>query len=164
MMNRIVANLARGIAHAQRNAENVPDEEHDQRRPDDVPADNEKSADDLKPDLLAIAIDGTTRVGQAEGCAAGGCGEEAGSDASNECADKVRVEDIEGVVDMLEQCDVAFAEVEANLMDGLALCSREKGRKLTQGMVPDPSPRQIAPQPATTPAAGVIATSPVIMP
>ena len=34
----------------------------------------------------------------------------------------------------------------------------------TQGMVPDPKPRAMAPQPATTPAAGVMATRPVIMP
>jgi len=29
MVNRIVANLARGIAHAQRDPENVSDEDHD---------------------------------------------------------------------------------------------------------------------------------------
>ena len=33
-----------------------------------------------------------------------------------------------------------------------------------QGTTPAPTPRRIAPHPATTPAAGVIATNPVIMP
>lgn len=120
MVNCVVANLTCGIAHAQRNAENVPDEDHDQRRPDDVPADDEKSADDLKPDLFAITVNGAAWVGQAEGCAAGGCGEEAGTDATDECADEVRMEDVESVVDVLKQCDVAFTKVEGDLVDGLA--------------------------------------------
>lgn len=34
----------------------------------------------------------------------------------------------------------------------------------TQGTVPEPNPSKMAPQPATTPAAGVMATKPVIMP
>ena len=33
-----------------------------------------------------------------------------------------------------------------------------------QGTVPEPRPRRMAPHPATTPAAGVMATKPVIMP
>ena len=33
-----------------------------------------------------------------------------------------------------------------------------------QGTTPEPTPSRMAPQPATTPAAGVIATKPVIMP
>jgi hypothetical protein len=120
LVNRKVANLARGIAHAQRNAENVSDEDHDQRRPNDVPADDEKGPDDLEPDLFAVAVDGTTGVGQSEGCAASGRGEDAGADAADECAYKVCVEDIEGVIDVLEERDVAFAKVEGDLVDWLA--------------------------------------------
>ena len=116
MVNGVVTNLARRFAHPQRDPENVSDEDHDQRRPDDVPADDEKSADDLEPDLLAIAVDGTARVGQTERCAAGRSGEEAGSDAANKCADEVGVEDVEAIVDILEEGDVAFAKVEADLV------------------------------------------------
>jgi len=102
MVNGIISNLTRGIAHAQRNTEDVPDKEHDQRCPDDVPADDEKGADDLQPDLLAVAGDGSAGVGQAEGCAAGGCSKDAGANAADERADKVGVEDVEGIVDALE--------------------------------------------------------------
>ena len=41
---------------------------------------------------------------------------------------------------------------------------RPKTFMVIQGMVPEPIPRRMAPQPATTPAAGVMATRPVIMP
>jgi hypothetical protein len=52
------------------------DETHDQRGPDDIPADDEESADDLKPDLLAVASDGTTGVGDTESGAALCCSPE----------------------------------------------------------------------------------------
>jgi hypothetical protein len=81
-MDSIVANLACGIAHAERNAQHILDEEHDERRPDDVPADDEEGADDLQPDLLAVAFDGSARVGESKGLAAFDCGKQAGADST----------------------------------------------------------------------------------
>ena len=57
------------IAHAQGNAADIFDEDHDEGGPNDVPADDEEGADDLKTDLAAITCDSTAGVGQAEGSA-----------------------------------------------------------------------------------------------
>ena len=64
------------VAHAQRHAADVFDEDHDQGGPHQIPADNEERADDLQPDLLAVAGDGAAGVGEAEGGAAFGGGPE----------------------------------------------------------------------------------------
>lgn len=58
-MHGVVANLARGVGHAERDAQDVLDEDHDERGPDDVPADDEEGADDLEPHLPAVAVNGT---------------------------------------------------------------------------------------------------------
>ena len=58
------------FGHAQGHAADVLDEAHDEGGPDDVPADDEEGADDLEADLSAIACDGSTWVGDAEGRAA----------------------------------------------------------------------------------------------
>ena len=72
----VVADLEHLVRHAQRDAADELDEHHDERRPDDVPADDEEGADDLEPDLLAVAGDGAAGVGDAEGGAAFGGGPE----------------------------------------------------------------------------------------
>lgn len=115
MMDSIITNLTGSIRHPQRYAQNVLDEEHDERRPYDIPADDEEGPDDLEPDLLAIAIDGAARVGEAEGCATRGSCEETGADTADQCADEVGVEDVESVVNALEDGDVALAEIQSDL-------------------------------------------------
>jgi len=52
--------------------------EHDDGRPNGVPADDEQGTDDLEPDLAAVAVDCAAGVGVAEACDARGCGEDAG--------------------------------------------------------------------------------------
>lgn len=66
----VVADFAHFVRHAQGHAADVFDEDHDQGRPDDVPADGEEGADDLKADLAAVAGDGAAGVGETEGRAA----------------------------------------------------------------------------------------------
>lgn len=52
----VITNLEMFLRHAEWDTEDILDEDHDQGGPDDVPADDEESADYLEPDLLAIAI------------------------------------------------------------------------------------------------------------
>ena len=66
----VVADFAHFVRHAQGHAADVLDEAHDERGPDNVPADDEEGADDLQPDLSAVARDGAAGVGEAEGRAA----------------------------------------------------------------------------------------------
>ena len=63
----VVADFAHFVRHAQGHAADVFDEDHDEGRPDDVPADDEEGADDLQADLTAVARDGAAGVGQTEG-------------------------------------------------------------------------------------------------
>lgn len=81
------------LAHAQRHAADVLDEEHDERGPDGVPADDEQGADDLKPDLLAVAVDCTSGVGVAETGDAVDGGEETGQETTEDTGDEVSVRD-----------------------------------------------------------------------
>lgn len=120
MMNSIVANLACGIGHPQRHAQNVLDEEHDERGPDDVPADDKERTYDLKPDLLSISVNSTAGVGETEGCAASGCCEKTRTDTADQGTNEMRMEDVEGVIDTLEEGNVALAEIESDLLYGLA--------------------------------------------
>jgi hypothetical protein len=60
----VVANLAGGVGHAERDAQDVLDEDHDEGRPDDVPANDEECADDLEPDLLAVAVNSALQNGK----------------------------------------------------------------------------------------------------
>ena len=72
----VVADFAHFVRHAEGHAADVLDEDHDERGPDDVPADDEEGADDLEADLPAVACDGAAGVGEAEGGAALFCGPE----------------------------------------------------------------------------------------
>lgn len=60
LVNCIITDHALLIGHSKRNAHDVFDEEHDEGGPDDVPAYNEESTNNLEPYLLAIPINGTT--------------------------------------------------------------------------------------------------------
>lgn len=66
----VVANLAHFVTHAEGDAADVFNEEHDEGCGEDVPADDEEGADDLEADLAAVAGDGAAGVGDAEGQAA----------------------------------------------------------------------------------------------
>lgn len=65
-----IADFETGVVHAEGDAADVFDEDHDQACPDYVPADDEAGACDLDADLAAVAGDGATGVGDAEGGAA----------------------------------------------------------------------------------------------
>lgn len=128
-VDSVVTNLAHFVGHAEGYAADIFDEHHDQGGDDNVPADDEKGADDLETNLAAVAGDSSTRVGDAEGGAAFLCCPETCdvhisrwitslrtlknvrraedlalgklltcTDASNNSADKMRVEDFERVV------------------------------------------------------------------
>lgn len=81
------------LAHAQRHAAHVLDEEHDERGPDGVPADDEESADYLQPDLLAIAVDSAARIRVAETGHAVHGGKKSCQEAAEETCDEVCVRD-----------------------------------------------------------------------
>ena len=69
-VNSVVADFAHFVRHAEGDPADVFDEAHDERCPDDVPADDEKSANDLETDLAAVTGDGAARIGDAKGSAA----------------------------------------------------------------------------------------------
>ena len=75
-VDRIIADFAHFVRHAQGDAADVFDEDHDEGGPDYVPADGEEGADDLEADLAAVACDGAAGVREAEGGAAFFCGPE----------------------------------------------------------------------------------------
>ena len=58
------------LGHAQRNTADIFDEAHDEGGPDDVPADDEESTDNLEANLPTVSCDGAAGVGNAKGCAA----------------------------------------------------------------------------------------------
>jgi hypothetical protein len=70
----------------------------------------------LQPDLAGVACDGTAFVNAGECGATAFRGEEADANAAYERRDEMGVEDAEGVVDMLEEGNVTFAQVEGDLM------------------------------------------------
>jgi hypothetical protein len=163
-MYSVVANLAGRVRHAQRDAQYVLDEQHNERRPHNVPADDEQGRDDLNPDLAAVAVNGTAWIGKAKSRATFGRGEETGADTTDKRADEMGMEHIQAVVHALKESDMTFAQIERDLWLVVSEVAEKKRYGLTQGMIPEPTPRIKAPHPATTPAAGVIATRPVIMP
>lgn len=65
--------------------------------------------------MLTIAVDGAAGVCQTEGCAAGSCSEEAGSESPDDGTDEMGMEDVESVINLLEQWYVALAEIEGDL-------------------------------------------------
>jgi len=105
------------IGHAQRNAEGVFDEHHDKRGPDEVPADDEKRTDDLEPDLLAIPSDGTSKRCDRECSSTTLGGKDTSEESADEGSNKMSMEDIEGIIDMLEKANVTLAQVKSNLID-----------------------------------------------
>ena len=106
----VVADEELFVGHAQGDAADVFDEAQNQRGPNEIPADDEEGADDLQPDLFAVAVDGAARVGQAEGRAGVGVGEDSHEEAAEETGDHVRVRDAEGVVDVVGEQAPSFAD------------------------------------------------------
>ena len=69
-MNGVVANCGPLVRHAKGHTADVFNEQHDKGRPDNVPADDEESADDLYTNLSAIACDSAAGNSETEGSAA----------------------------------------------------------------------------------------------
>ena len=101
-MDSIISNFHLLLRHAEWDATDKLDEAHDEGRPDDVPADDEEAADELKPDLFAIAIDGAAIICHAEGSATLCCGKETRSETADQGADKMSMKDLERIVNMSE--------------------------------------------------------------
>lgn len=114
-MHSEVSNFACGILHAQRYAQDILNEEHYERRPNNVPANDEKCGYDLDPDLTTFTINGTPWISETKGCATGGSRKEASSNTTNECTNEMGVKDVEAVVDMLEEPHVSLAKIQKNL-------------------------------------------------
>ena len=72
-VNGVVADFEHLVGHAQRHAAHEFDKNHDERRPNDIPADDEERAHDLQPDLFAVASNGAAGVDESESGAAFGC-------------------------------------------------------------------------------------------
>ena len=66
----VVADFKLLVGHAEGDAADVFDEAHDEGGPDNVPADNKESSDDLETDLAAIAGNRTSGVGDTKSSAA----------------------------------------------------------------------------------------------
>ena len=134
-MHRIIADQQHLVPHPQRDTEDVFDAEEDNTRPHDVPADDEQETDDLDPDLTAVVRDGP----------AGG------------------VTDPEGGGPRMPATTWVW------MMPRVSSTRRKKKRlprifMLNHGIEPEMMPMTMAAQPEMTPAAGVMATRPVIMP
>jgi hypothetical protein len=66
-MNSIVADCELLRRHAQIHTADILDEEHDQRCPDDVPANDEQGANYLQPDLPGVASNSAAWTDACEG-------------------------------------------------------------------------------------------------
>lgn len=95
----IITNQQLLVRHAQRDAQDVFDEVHDQARPHDIPANDEHGARNLIPDLDAVSRNRTAGVREGEGLGAGYGGEDTSGAAADETGDEMGVEDTEDVVD-----------------------------------------------------------------
>ena len=105
-VDRIIAGQQLGLGHPQGDPQHVLDEAHDERRPHDVPCDDEERAVELQVDLLSVALDGAAGVADTEsGASFDGC-EETDAHSADETGDAVSVEDAEGVVDLAEVGDL----------------------------------------------------------
>ena len=117
-MNSIIAHLQHLLTHPQRHAAHVLDETHDQTRPHHVPADDEQGPDNLQPDLLPVAGHRPTEIRDPERRAPFHGGEDARPDATDQSTDEVRVEDLEGIVDVSEERHAAPGDVHRDPGDG----------------------------------------------
>lgn len=114
-VHRTISERQHIFAHPEADSADVLDEAHDDRRPSNVPSDDEQSTNDLKPDLLTIAVDRATWVRDAERCAAlGGC-ENAGEKPSQDAGDHMGVRDAEGIIDVMrEEFELTTGNVHAD--------------------------------------------------
>ena len=116
-VDSVVTDFQHLVAHFQRHAADVFDETHYQRGPDNVPADDEESTDDLETDLSAVAEDSTARVCDTESSTAFGSrpetyrslaecickdteGKHTCANTSNNCANEMSVENIQRIIDL----------------------------------------------------------------
>ena len=116
-VDSIVTNLQHLVGHSQRHTADEFDETHDQRGPDNVPTDDEESADNLETNLSAIAKNSTARVGDTESSTAFGSrpetwsplarriykdteGKHTGANTSDDSANEMSVENIQCIIDL----------------------------------------------------------------
>jgi hypothetical protein len=118
-VNSIVTNHALLICHAKGNAQHKLDEAHDCGCPEDVPANDEESTDNLQPNLLPIAINSAASWGNSEGIRTTLSGKYTGEETANDGSNEVSVENVKGIINALEECDMTLAQVERNLSEKL---------------------------------------------
>ena len=160
----VVADFAHLVRHAEGHAADVLDEAHDEGGPDDVPADDEEGADDLEADLAAVAGDGAAGVGDAEGGAAFlGCPETWKMDCQCEGCGMLEKDIPVPTPPTIAPTKCVWKTSRVSSTWRMIFVRPTTFIEI-QGTMPEPKPRRMAPHPATTPAAGVIATKPVIMP
>lgn len=92
-VNRVVADEHVVLGHAKRDSADVLDEQHDQARPDQVPANDEEGANNLDPDLSTVVVNGTTGVCETESQATFTSGKDSGQETTKDGSDQVSVRD-----------------------------------------------------------------------
>jgi hypothetical protein len=102
-VNRVVTDNQVLVRHTQRNSADILDEDADQARPHDVPADNEACTSKLPTDLDTIASNATTRGDGRKSDRALSGRENTNEEATADTSDHVSVEDAEHVVDSPEE-------------------------------------------------------------
>ena len=116
-VNGVITDLHLLLGHAQRDAAHIFDEAHDERGPDNIPADDEEGTNDLETDLSRVSLDCSTGIGSTESCTAFNGSEDTGSNTANNGTNKMCVEDLQGVVDMREDRHSAAGDVHCEPWD-----------------------------------------------
>lgn len=115
LVHSIVTDNALLVGHAERDAEDELDKGHNGRSPEDVPANDKESTDDLDPDLASIIVDSTTCRGNAKGAGTTLGGKYTGEEATDNSGNEMGMEDVEDIIDVLERRNVALTQVEGDL-------------------------------------------------
>jgi len=105
------------VAVTEWDAHDVFDEEANSGCPEQIPADDEEEADDLQPDLSAVAVDGSTGVNSAEGLAALIGSEDASQKATNYAPNQMGMEVADHIVSQLQKPLLLSQDVHRNPRD-----------------------------------------------
>jgi hypothetical protein len=116
LVNGVITDHALLVGHAKRNAKYKLDKGHDGRSPENVPADDEEGSHNLDPHLTTVSSNGTTVGSSSESVGTSGDGENTRKETSNKGSDKVGMENVKGVVNMLEGGDVTLSKIESDLI------------------------------------------------
>ena len=128
-MNGVIADEELFLRHPERHAADILDKVEDDTSHEDVEGDDEEEADDLDPDLVAVALDTTSVLGDAgeRGGAVDG-GEDTSEEAANDTGDHVGMDDTETVVNVVEEAELAAEDVHADPGDATGQHTEEDGR------------------------------------